>query len=49
LKLKKPPASDRVAPSGKWNAMVSHRVPIESANQIDAELTCWLRTAYDDN
>jgi Domain of unknown function (DUF5655) len=27
--------------------MVTHRVRIESAGQIDAELIAWLRQAYD--
>jgi hypothetical protein len=36
----------RLEESGKWNAMVSHRVRIEDVSSIDEELICWLREAY---
>ncbi len=41
------PASPRIEPSGSWNAMVTHRVRVTDAAQVDAELLGWLRTAYD--
>lgn len=36
----------RLEASGSFNAMVSHRVRIESAADIDAELVGWLKQAY---
>lgn len=47
IKLKGVAATDRLTPSGTWNAMVTHRVHIHEPSQIDAELIGWLRTAYD--
>jgi hypothetical protein len=37
----------RLEASGSFNAMVSHRVRVESASDVDAELIGWLRQAYD--
>jgi predicted transport protein len=37
----------RLEPSGSWNAMVTHRVRVTDAAQVDAELVGWLRRAYD--
>lgn len=39
--------SDRLEPSGSFNAMVSHRVRLTEVGDVDAELTGWLRTAYE--
>lgn len=36
----------RLEESGKWNAMVSHRVRLESIEDVDDELIGWLREAY---
>lgn len=47
LKLKSVSPSGRLEAAGSWNAMVSHRVRLESADQVDAELVGWLRQAYD--
>jgi hypothetical protein len=52
LKLKGEPATERLAPAGNWNSMVTHRVqvPVEQIADgagLDAELTGWLREAYD--
>jgi predicted transport protein len=47
IKAKNLEASRRLELSGQWNTMVTHRVRVESAGQIDAELIGWLRTAYD--
>ena len=37
----------RLEASGSFNSMVSHRVRVESANAIDADLKAWLKAAYD--
>lgn len=40
-------AQGRLEASGSFNAMVSHRVRVASAAEVDAELVRWLRAAYD--
>jgi predicted transport protein len=47
IKLKGVAPTGRLEAAGSWNAMVSHRVKLESAAQVDAELVGWLRAAYD--
>jgi predicted transport protein len=47
LNLKGEPATERLEPSGSFNAMVSHRVRITKKQEIDAELLAWLKRAYD--
>ena len=47
IKLKGQPATKRFAAAGDWNAMVTHRVRIESAQEVDAEVLAWLKRAYD--
>lgn len=47
IKLKGTPAEGRFAESGSWNAMVTHRVQIEDAAQLDAEVIDWLKRAYE--
>lgn len=47
LKLKDVPPGKRLEAAGSWNAMVTHRVRIESADQVDRELVGWMRQAYD--
>lgn len=37
----------RLEPSGSFNSMVSHRVRVESVDEIDPELIGWLREAYE--
>jgi predicted transport protein len=37
----------RLEASGSFNAMVSHRVRLESKAQVDAELIAWLKQAYE--
>jgi hypothetical protein len=46
IQLKGVPAKGRLEASGSFNAMVSHRVRVESAGDVDAELLGWLRQAY---
>ena len=45
IKGKEP--AGRLEASGSFNAMVSHRVRIESPSDFDAEVKGWLREAYD--
>jgi len=47
IKLRVAEATDRLEPSGAWNAMVTHRVRINAPEQVDKELLAWLRGAYD--
>jgi Domain of unknown function (DUF5655)/Domain of unknown function (DUF4287) len=47
LKLKGVPPGARLEAAGSWNAMVTHRVRLEQARDVDAELLGWLRRAYD--
>lgn len=37
----------RLEPSGGFSAMVSHRVRVNSAQEVDAEFKRWLQQAYD--
>lgn len=47
LNLKGVKPAGRLEASGSFNSMVTHRVRVESATQVDAELIGWLRQAYD--
>ena len=47
LNLKGVAPSGRLEASGSFNAMCTHRVRLESADQIDKALTAWLRDAYE--
>ncbi len=47
LKLKGVAPSGRLEAAGSWNAMVSHRVRLESAADVDAEVRDWVRAAYE--
>ncbi|MCU1578886.1 MAG: hypothetical protein JWP19_1090 [Rhodoglobus sp.] len=47
IKLKDAAPTDRFEPAGSWNVMVTHRVRLVDAAQIDAELLGWLERAYD--
>jgi len=40
-------ATERFEAAGTWNSMVTHRVRITDAAQIDAEVMDWLRAAYE--
>lgn len=48
LKLKGVAPAGRLEASGGFNAMVTHRVRVESEADLDAELAGWLRRAYDE-
>jgi predicted transport protein len=47
LQLKGVAPAGRLEKAGSWNAMVSHRVRLESADGVDAEVRGWLKQAYD--
>jgi len=47
LKLRGVPASGRLETAGSWNLMVTHRVRLETAKDVDAELLKWLKQAYE--
>jgi hypothetical protein len=46
INLKGVAPAGRLEASGRFNAMVSHRVRISIASEIDAELLGWLKQAY---
>ena len=46
LSLKGVEPSGRLEAAGSWNAMVSHRVRIASAGEVDAEVEGWIRQAW---
>jgi len=47
INLKGVAPTKRLEASGSFSAMVSHRVRLESATGVDAELKSWLKRAYD--
>ncbi len=47
LNLKGVPPTARLEKSGSFNAMVSHRVRIETPKGLDREVREWLQKAYD--
>ncbi len=47
INLKGVAPKGRLEASGSFNAMVSHRVRVTVAKDIDAELVGWLKAAYD--
>jgi predicted transport protein len=46
IKLKGVNAAGRLESSGSWNSMVTHRVKISEAKEIDKEVLEWLQQAY---
>ncbi len=46
LNLKGVPPEGRLEASGSFNAMVTHRVKLEKAADVDAEVKAWIRAAY---
>ncbi len=47
INLKGTAPTGRLEASGSFNAMVTHRVRVESVKEVDAELTGWLKKAYE--
>lgn len=47
IQLKSEKPAGRLEASGSFNAMVSHRVRLENASDVDAELIGWLKQAYE--
>lgn len=47
VNLKGNDATERLEVSGSFNAMVSHRIRLSEAGEVDKELIGWLREAYD--
>ena len=47
INLKGTPPAGRLEASGSFNAMVSHRVRLETLEDVDAEVVGWLKNAYD--
>jgi len=39
--------TERLEPAGSWNTLMTHRVRITDAKQVDHELIGWLRSAYE--
>lgn len=46
LNLKGEPPTDRLEKSGSFNAMVTHRIRLESPAEVDAEVKTWIRKAW---
>ncbi len=46
LKLKGKPTTDRLENSGPFGAMCTHRVRLDSVDQVDKQLIDWLKEAY---
>jgi hypothetical protein len=46
LVLPKHPATARLEPAAKWNALFTHRVRVATTAEIDDELESWIRAAY---
>lgn len=47
INLKGKPTTARLEASGSFNAMVSHRVRVESSGEVNKELVGWLKEAYE--
>lgn len=46
LNMKGEPAKGRLEKSGSFNAMVSHRVRLEKASDVDKDVKAWIRKAW---
>lgn len=46
LTLKGEPPAGRLEAAGSWNGMVSHRVRLGSADEVDGEVEAWIRRAW---
>ncbi len=47
LVLKGVEPTGRLEPAGSWNGMMTHRVRLAAPAEVTAELTSWLRQAFD--
>lgn len=47
VQLKEFEITDRLLKAGSWNTMVSHRVKMADAGEVDDELIGWLKEAYE--
>ena len=47
INLKGVPPGGRLEASGSFNAMVTHRVRLESAKDVDKEVASWLKQAFE--
>ena len=47
INMKDEPTTDRLEASGSFNGMVSHRVRLTDAAQVDDELMGWIKLAYE--
>lgn len=47
IKRKDEPATERFTAAGSWNSMVTHRVRVTEAKEIDGEVMEWLRQAFE--
>ena len=47
LVLKGVPTKGRLEEAGSFNAMMTHRVRLQSVKDVDGEVIAWLRQAYD--
>jgi hypothetical protein len=47
VNLKGVEPAGRLEASGSFNAMVSHRIRLESAEEVDDEVVGWLRDAWE--
>ncbi len=47
LKLKGVEPAGRLEAAGSWNGMVTHRVRVANASDVDSELLGWIRKAYE--
>ena len=46
LNMKSEPAKGRLEQSGSFNAMVSHRVRLEKASDVDKNVKAWIKKAW---
>lgn len=46
LNIKGAPPTGRLEEAGKWNAMCTHRVRLESEDEVDAEVLNWIDLAW---
>ena len=47
LILKDVPATERLESAASFNALFTHRVRVNSVNDVDAQVVAWLKQAYD--